>query len=172
MIAPGHRFGLARLAVAAFALTLVAGCTGGETTYESNAARADALREARQQLIADLRSCSERYDYNPNDPNLPENGLAPHEQEWRQCAYDAARNYTRVNTPLALDFATLIDEDQKMTEELAAGQITRSERRERLQVLIEAVHDKELAQLEALEADPAREQDLVRQVTEGLRGLN
>ena len=161
-----------RIGLAAAVLALAAGCTSGQTTYGAKSAQAEALRQARETLIADLRDCSARYDYNPNDPNLPENALAPNELEWRQCAYDAANAYTAVNTPLALDFATLIDQDQQMTEQLAAGEITRTERRERLRVLIEAVHEKELAQLETLEAEPAREQELVRQITEGLRGLN
>lgn len=161
-----------RIGLAALVLALAAGCTPGQTTYESNQAQAEALRAARQQLVDDLRDCSARYDYDPDAPGLPQNGLAADELEWRQCAYDAARAYTDVNTPLALDYATLIDEDEKMTAALAAGEMTRAERGERLATLIEAVHQKELAQLEALEADPAREEDLVRQVTDGLRGLN
>lgn len=172
MIATGRRIALIRcLAVSALAMGVV-GCTSGQTAYEAKSAQADALRQARQQLVDDLHACSTRYAYDPEAPNLPENALAPDELEWRECAYDAARNYTAVNTPLALDFATLIDEDQKMTTALANGEMSRTERRDRLRVLIQAVHDKELEQLRSLDSQEAREQELVRQVTNGLRGLH
>jgi len=158
----GHA-GLALLMLAA-----VAGCTAGETS-RTRSDEAEALLAARDRLDAALRSCSERYPYDPNDPSLPERALGPNELEWRQCAYEAAREYSAVNTSLALDFATLIDEDQKLTQALAAGEITRSERRSRLQPLITAVHEKELEQIEELEADRARQDALVRRITEGLR---
>lgn len=161
-----------RAGLAGAAMALLAGCGTGETTYQSQAAQVETLQEARERLLRDLQDCSTRYGFNPNDPALPENALGPNELDWRDCAYEAARDYTAVNTPLALDFATLIDEDQKMTQALAAGQMTRSERRARLQPLIAAVHEKEMQQIEALEADQARKNELVRQVTEGLRGFN
>jgi len=161
-----------RAGLAGVAMALLAGCATGETAYQSQAQQIGALQQARETLLRDLQDCSTRYGFNPNDPALPENTLGPNELEWRNCAYEAARDYTAVNTPLALDFATLIDEDQKMTQALAAGQITRSERRARLQPLIAAVHDKEMQQIEALEADQAKKDELVRRVTEGLRGFN
>ena len=162
----------AHAGVAALILALAAGCTTGESTYEAKAEQAGALQAARDRLHQELRDCGTRYNYDPNDPSLPERGVTPNELEWRQCAYDAARNYTSVNTPLALDFATLIDEDQKMTQALATGQMTRSERRERLRPLIAAVHEKEVNQIEAIEADQARKDELARQTIEGLRGFD
>lgn len=154
-------------------LALAAGCSStGETTYQSQTEQVGTLQQARERLLEQLQDCGTRHRYDPDDPALPENGLGPTELEWRQCAYEAARDYSAVNTPLALDFATLIDEDQKMTQALAAGQMTRSERRARLQPLIAAVREKELEQIEALAADQARKDALARQITEGLRGLN
>lgn len=172
MIAIGRRIPFIRSLAVGALLAGLAACTSGQTAYEAKSAQAETLRQARQQLVDDLRACSARYAYDPDAAGLPENALAPNELEWRQCAYEAARDYTAVNTPLALDFATLIDEDQKMTAALANGEMSRTERRERMRVLIQAVHDKELAQLESLDSQEERERELVRQVTDGLRGLH
>ena len=172
MIAFGHRLARHshRIGCAAIALAFVAGCTA-PTAYKENTATAELLRQARQQLLSDLQACSARYNYDPDEPGLPEDRLAPYELQWRSCAYDAARDYTQVNTAMAIDFATLIDQDKALTADLAAGEITRSERRLRLKALIENVHQKEVEQLESLETDAARDLELIHQVGDGLRGL-
>jgi len=178
MTALGHRLSSPRtrqIAIAALLLALAACSSGGgasDTASNTAAAKADTLVDAREKLVAALKDCSGRYDYNPEAPGLPENAVAPHELEWRDCAYAAAREYTRVNTALAVDFTTLIDEDQRLTQAVAGGQMTRTERRQRLQPMIEGIRQKEEEQIQSLESDQARNLDLTRQVTEGLRGLH
>ncbi len=174
MIALGrHPFPHAfRSILAVLLLALAAGCANGGDGADSAAAKADSLVAARQNLVAALRDCSGRNDYDPDDPALPQNALAPHELKWRDCAYAAARDYTRVNTALALSFGTLIDEDRRMTQAIADGRMTRFDRRQRLQEMIEGIRLKEEAQIEGLQSEQSRDQDLARQVIEGLRGLN
>jgi hypothetical protein len=178
MTALGHRLSsprTRRIAIAALLLALAACASGGSSSSGAGntaAAKADTLVDAREKLVAALTDCSSRYDYDPEAPGLPENALAPNELEWRDCAYAAAREYTRVNTALAVDFTTLIDEDQRLTQAVADGQMTRTERRQRLQPLIEGIRQKEEEQIQSLESDQARNLDLTRQVTEGLRGLH
>lgn len=168
-LSPSHR--LWRNAFAALILALAAGCAGAGPADDSAAAKANTLVSAREKLIAALQDCTGRFDYDPEAPGLPENALAPNELGWRDCAYAAAREYTRVNTALAVDFTTLIDEDQRLTQQVARGQMTRTERRQRLQPMIEGIRQKEEEQIQSLESDQAHNADLIRQVTEGLRGL-
>ena len=180
MTALGHRLSsprTRRIAIAALLLALAACTSGGSGSRSSGAgdtaaAKADTLVDGREKLVAALKDCSGRYDYDPEAAGLPENALAPNELEWRDCAYAAAREYTRVNTALAVDFTTLIDEDQRLTQAVAGGQMTRTERRQLLQPMIEGIRQKEEEQIQSLESDQARNLDLTRQVTEGLRGLH
>jgi len=169
---PGLPPRLWRNALAALLLALAAGCTSGSGTADDSAAtKANTLVDAREKLIAALKDCTGRYNYDPEAPGLPENALAPNELEWRDCAYAASRDYTRVNTALAIDFTTLIDEDQRLTQQVASGQLTRTERRQRLQPMLDGIRQKEEEQIQSLESDQEHNADMVRQVTDGLRGL-
>src|SRR5215472_18608777 len=87
--------------IPAWALALlVAGCSSNSAPPPSTAAAAAPLAQAREKLAADVQACGTQYAYDPNHvTGVAENALAPHELEWRQCAYDAVRAYSRANPP-------------------------------------------------------------------------
>src|SRR5262249_35347317 len=77
---------------------LVAGCSSNSAPPPSAAAAPAPLAQARQKLSADVQACSAQYAYDPNHvTGVAENALAPHELEWRQCAYNAVRTYSQAN---------------------------------------------------------------------------
>ena len=83
----------------------------------------------RQTLASALRQCTIDYEYDPEDAGgLAPDALGDGEVEWRDCAYQAFDRVLKpdLNEPEALD--ALIDEDRRLTGEIAAGAATRSDR--------------------------------------------
>jgi len=97
--------------------------------------------------------------------------LAPHELEWRQCAYDAVRKYAGSHPTLTGRYEQLINEDITMTNAVQAGSMTRSQRRQRIQALAEQIKGAEESEVQAEAVDQAQETERVRQVVDGMRGF-
>lgn len=85
-----------------------------------------------------LDGCTRAFGYAPADSDrLGAHELAPREREWRSCAY---RGIEQIVMPAARapgSFRTLIDTDRRLTDEVAAGTLTRAERRQRLEGLLD-----------------------------------
>jgi hypothetical protein len=158
-----------------FGFLLLVGIAGGLsdcTSQGSGSSPQSSLTAARQQLVADLQQCTQTYDYDPrNVAGVPENKLAPNELEWRQCGYDAVRKYSHTQPTLSGRYDQLINEDITMTNAVQAGTMTRSQRRERLQTLIEQIKRAEESQAEAAAGDQAQQMEDVRRVVDGMRGF-
>src|SRR5262249_32977615 len=126
-----------------FALLLLAGIAGGLsacTSQGSGSSSQSPLAAARQGLVADLHQCAQTYGYDPrNVASVPENKLAPNELEWRQCGYDAVRKYSHSQPALTGQYEQLINEDITMTNAVQSGTMTRTQRRQRLQTLIDQI---------------------------------
>lgn len=96
---------------------------------------------ARPQVDAYLDQCTERYGYNPETSS----GLGPYalgagEREWRECVYEAVEKFLIPRTQSPELYRKAIAEDRQMTAAVASGKMTRSERRERIQKLIEEIN--------------------------------
>ena len=82
-----------KLVMLATSLALVAALSACDTGSTSSNTPEGQLMQARERLSADLKQCTAEHGYDPeNTASIPENALAPHELEWRQCAYSAVRN--------------------------------------------------------------------------------
>jgi len=128
---------------------------------------------ARQQLLADLSQCTTTYGYDPKAvTGIPENQLAPHELQWRQCGYDAANRYVRAVPAMNDKYQQLINEDITMTNAIQAGTMTRSQRRQRIEELIAQIKTAEESLIQASAEEQDRQTEQVRQVVDQIRGYH
>jgi hypothetical protein len=160
---------LRHLALAAALIAIVSAC---ESQSTATGASSDSVAAARDAFVADLQQCTKTHGYDPNAAGLPENALAPNELPWRQCAYDAARNYGKTNQAVSGLYDQLIAEDIEMTTALQQGTMTRTQRRTRVEQLLEQIKAAEEAQIKSTTADQARQQEQLRNVVEGARGFS
>jgi hypothetical protein len=158
-----------------FGLILVAGVVAGLsscTTQSSNSKSQNPLAAARQQLVADLGQCTQTFGYDPNKvAGVAENQLAPNELQWRQCGYDAVRKYAGYQPALTGQYEQLINEDITMTNAVQSGAMTRTQRRQRLEALIDQIKSAEESQVQAAASEQAQQTEQVRQVVNGMRGF-
>jgi len=120
------------------------------------------LIQARARLSADIQQCSKTYNFDPDAPGLPQQKLAPNELLWRQCAYEAVRDYEKSNPALAPMYNSLIDEDGLMTNALMHGQMTRSERRAKIMHLLDQIKSAEQEQIDETREDQAKKEQQMR----------
>ena len=159
---------LRSLALATAMILVVTACESQSTT---TAASSDDVIAARDALVADLKQCTLKHGYDPNAAGLPETALAPNELPWRQCAYDAAHRYGQAHPAVSDRYEQLISEDLQMTTAIQQGTMTRSQRRTRIQQLIEQVKAAEDAQIKAATSEQERQQQQLRNVVDGARGF-
>jgi len=159
---------LRSLAMATAMIALVTACESQSTATSTSS---DTVIAARDALIADLKQCTLNHGYDPNAAGLPENALAPNELPWRQCAYDAAHRYGQAHPAVSDRYEQLISEDLQMTTAIQQGTMTRSQRRIRVQQLIEQIKAAEDAQIKAATNEQARHQEQLRNVVDGARGF-
>ena len=160
---------------ALFALGL-ASCAGDTSSSGATAAstspEAAKLTAARAQLNSDIAACTAQHGYDPyKTTGLPENALVPGELEWRDCAYEAARNYARANPNMRLSYELLIHDDRTMTEQLQAGTMTRTQRRAAVEARLADIRTQEEAQLQAAQGAAEADQQQMRNTVEPMRGL-
>jgi hypothetical protein len=158
---------LRSLALIGVAVLTLAGCQSQKPTTTSSS----TVIAARDQLIADLQQCTQQHGYDPKAAGLPENALAPNELEWRQCARDAARDYGRAHPSVSSQFNQLVSEDIEMTTAIQNGTMTRSQRRARLEQLIEQIKSAEDAEIKAATVEQERQQEQLRNVVDNARGF-
>ena len=177
MIPKSHLAAAVFAALFAFGL---AGCAGDSSTSSSTTAAAapasspDTARitQARAKLDSDIAACTAAHGYNPMaTTGLPENALVPGELEWRQCAYNAARNYARINTAMRLNYELLIHDDRAMTEQLQAGTMTRSARRAAIEARLADIREQEAAQLQAAQGAAEADQRQMQNTVETMRSF-
>jgi hypothetical protein len=102
---------------------------------------------------------------------MPERGLAPNELQWRQCAYDAVRDYEQANPTMAAQYQQLVAEDISMTTAMQDGSMTRTQRKARLEELLEQIRVGEEKQIQADAAAQEEQSQQVRDLVEGFRGF-
>jgi len=122
--------------------------------------------EPRQELEGYLKECTATHGYNPDAAaSLGPHELGVGEIQWRECAY------RKVETDLipkvfAKDrYRQLIVEDREMTARVAAGQLTRAERRARIQAALGEIYQVEEAEHEKRSqiADSAMQNEMRRE---------
>lgn len=114
--------------------------------------------EAHAAFEAGLARCTELYGYAPSlGTKLGPHELGKGERDWRDCAYHVVRKTLMPgsNAPKAYELA--IREDREMTAAVARGELTRDERRRRLDALFESLRATEIVN-ERGSAKPTRDQ--------------
>lgn len=165
----GQNEGPGRVGVLAVAAA-VSACGGQSDQSASSEARPI---EGRDKLVADLRQCTQVHGYDPQDTaGIAENALAPNELPWRQCAYDAVRDYEDSHPAMRERYEQLIAEDIQMTTAVQQGTMTRSQRKARIEELVAQIKAAEEAQIEAGAVEQSRQDDQLRNVVDNFRGFS
>lgn len=158
------------LILSSLAIAVLAGCSNTETA--STTATPSPVIAAREQLRVNLYQCTVANGYDPEKvTGVAENALAPHELQWRQCAYDAVRKYTQANPPMAMAYNNLVAEDISMTTAIQQGTMTRTQRRTRIEALLGQIHDAENQQIQAATVAQDQQMQQVRNVVQDMRGF-
>jgi hypothetical protein len=80
-----------------------------------------------------LKSCSASHGYDPaTAEQLADHVLGEGELDWRECAYEGLREIMASGSPAEYAYRRLISEDRRITKEVVAGKLTRSQRKERI----------------------------------------
>ena len=140
-----------RIAVAAPMMAI------GLAAFAASCAAAPPEPERADKALQDvLAGCTAQYHYDPKAADLPERALAPGEPEWRACARRAVLEQIVPNSSVPELYRRLVEDDVQMTEAIAAGTLTRSERSARLEASIAAIRAAET------KAEEARQQRQVQ----------
>jgi len=124
-----------------------------------------------EQIDSLLTACSATFDYQPDavEAGLGPHDLAPREREWRQCVYQSVEREMLPSVLLADRLRELVAGDRAMTDEIAAGTLTRDARREQNLARLDAFfRDEKAARQEQL----ARMQTTMEQDARRMRELN
>ena len=137
-----HRHGLALVLC-----VLATGCA----TAEPGAGRVV------QRLDADLKACTGRHGYDPQQAAT----LAPHqlgtgERPWRACVYSGIEAHVIAKSFAPDAYRRVIEQDRILTDRVAAGTMTRADRRAALQAAFEAIDREEQAAAARAMSDPVR----------------
>lgn len=117
----------------------------------------------KQTVRSGMKSCSERFDYNP-DAAIGETSLGKNERAWRACVYKIIEEKIIPKTRVPDMYKSLIAEDRAMTNAIQDGRLTRSQRRSRLEQLANEISAAEAAQIAA--SDPTVKKTEAQQRTE------
>ena len=151
--------------VCAFTLLTLSGRASQEVSMDSQQSKALSIRAASMDQI---RICTETIGYDRATVKVAENEIAPNELKWRQCAYDVIRSYAKSHPELRHMYESLVAEDITMTTGIQQGTFTRTERRQRLDKLLDQITTAELRQYRDL-SQHEHNTELTRQVVNGLR---
>jgi hypothetical protein len=101
-----------------------------------------------------MAECTKRYGYDPDaGSKLAANVLGPGEREWRGCVYQGIEKHLIPRTLSPDVYRHAIDEDRKMTEAIAKGEMTRSQRQARVRQMLEEIDRVEKANRAKQEVD-------------------
>lgn len=121
----------------------------------------------RKQLDAHIEQCTARHGYDPeNVSGLGPYSLGPAEREWRECVYEGVEKFLVPKTLSPDAYRQAITEDRQMTASVAGGTLTRLERRERMQKMIEEIgriEEANLAKLQQQSLDRIWKEEMRRQ---------
>jgi hypothetical protein len=111
-------------------------------------------------LDDDLKACTARHGYDPaKSGSLGPNELAAGERAWRTCVYQGVEAHVIPQAFAPDAYRRLIARDKELTDQVAAGEITRADRGAALNGAFEEVSRDEQAAAARAMSDPVRRQD-------------
>ena len=130
--------------------SLVSGCA----TSESGSTKVLAA------LDDDLKACTARHGYDPaQTASLGAHELAASERAWRACVYQGVEAHVIPKAFAPDAYRKLIARDRELTDQVAAGKITRADRGAALNAAFEEASRDEQAAITQAMSDPVRRQD-------------
>ena len=94
-----------------------------------------------------LAICTSRHGYDADEMNqLGEYVIGDGELAWRECAYESLMYTMAKQSPIADAYRRLILEDQRLTNGIIAGEVTRSERQQQVLTYLDKIHLAEKAE--------------------------
>jgi hypothetical protein len=135
------------------------GCASAPTPAADGGKAVTALR---QNFSAQMRACTEKTAYVPLDDS--ERRLAPNELAYRQCIYQGVEAVVLPAIPfdsVRQSYVQLIAEDKRLTDEVAAGRMTRGDRQAQLDAMKQAIKSKYAALVEVT-IEHQRQDDMER----------
>jgi hypothetical protein len=159
--------------VAALLAASSAGCSA-PTESGSKAGSREIVR-AREQLSDYAAECTARHGYDPESASsLGPHALGTGEREWRECVYGGIEKFLIPKTLTPEVYRTAITEDRKMTESIAAGKMTRAQRRERVQEIlaeIDRIEEANRVNIQTQAIDRTMKEEIQRQLDVTRRGM-
>ncbi len=90
-----------------------------------------------------LAACSDRFEYRPETANLGPHQLGTHERNWSQCVYNAIEDTIIPKSPIADMYRFLITQHQSYTDKVENGEVTRQQRRARMEQIVASIQRQE-----------------------------
>ena len=106
--------------------------------------------QAWTELYERVEACEKSHDYGPDTLAVDERSLAPNEKRFRQCVYKSIEKLMIPNSLVPDAYRKLIRNDQRWTESIETGGMTRTERREQLDAGIAQLKVEEAVQQDAM----------------------
>ncbi len=92
-----------------------------------------------------VEACSASYHFDPKVVyDVGEHELAPGEEAWRRCVYEGVEQRIVPRTDFPELYRQIVEEDRDMTEKIARRELTRFERRTRIEWLIQLIETNEV----------------------------
>lgn len=135
---------------------LAMGCA--QQSAESVQPRA-TFGQLRAQLDVHLEGCTRSVGVDPREPqDVGEYELVPIEQAWLDCAYEGIERIMVPGSHVPEMYRRLIAESRALTNLVERGEVTREQRRIRIETLVAEIEDAEFAILVASQLELSEEQ--------------
>ncbi len=131
--------------------------------------------ELQARLESYLSQCTQTFGLDPRkESGLSENKLAPNERDWLDCAYKGIERIMIPNSDFPGMYRDFIVEAKSLVDLMERGEVTRTQRRNRLQTLIAQIENAEIVRMIRKEPQVSEEKhrentERVRRMVEGLR---
>ncbi len=158
---------------AVFIFLTAVGCAQQGPQQEQRA----SFVELKARLESYLLQCTQTFGLDPRkESGLSENELAPNERDWLDCAYKGIERVMIPNTDFPGMYRDFIAEAESLVGLMERGEVTRTQRRNRLQILIAQIENAEIVRMIRDEPQVSEEKhrentELVRGMVEGFRGF-
>ena len=98
---------------------------------------ADAADKTTEALDRHMADCSKQFGYDEASASkLGPNELSPTERQWRECVYQGIRTIMIPSARRPNAYREIIAKDKVMTDKIEPGEMTREERKGRLEHLV------------------------------------
>ncbi len=151
---------------AVFIFLAAVGCAQQGPQQEQRA----SFVELKARFESYLSQCTQTFGLDPRkESGLSENDLAPNERDWLDCAYKGIERIMIPNSDFPGMYRDFIAEAQSIVDLMDRGEVTRTQRRDRLQTLITQIENAEIVRM--IRNEPQMSEEKHRENTELVQGM-